>query len=205
MKKFALVLLILCAILVFSACEKTEYPTFEEKGMEIVGVIEEMINSEEYLEIYSIQVDDVMSYINSAAEGDYSEAEHIYELKFDDDIADMLNVELDGLPKSLKEMMKAKLPAAFISLMNNRVGSAAIAAASMTTASTMFLTDETGNAIYIYTFEEGYPIAVTFAVNDEGICSASGTFLFGADELDFSSAKKLEKSLGGEVEVKKIK
>ena len=77
MKKFSVVLLILCAILVFSACEKTEYPTFEEKGMELVGIIEEMINSEEYLEVYGIHYEDVLGLIKDAAEGDYSEAEHI--------------------------------------------------------------------------------------------------------------------------------
>ncbi len=204
MKKFTLVLLILCAVLVFSACEKTEYPTFEEKGMEIIGIIEDMINSEKYLEIYGMS-DDVVDIVDSAAEGDYSEAEHIYEIKISDDIEDVLGVELDGLPKSIKKIMKAKLPATFISLLNSRTGSSSIAAAAMTTASTTFLTDETESTLFIYTFEDGTPIAVAYAVNDEGICSASGTFLFGADDYDFSSAKNLEDSLGVEVDVKKIK
>ena len=204
MKKFALVLLILCAILVFSACEKTEYPTFEEKGMEIVGVIEDIINSEEYLEVYGIRDEDVLGLIKDAAEGDYSEAEHIYELKFDNLADDMVD-NYNKLPRSLKDMMKNRAYGAYISSLNSVVGSTPLVAASMTTASSVFATDQEENTIYIYTFEEGFPIAVTFVVNDEGICSASGTFLFGADELDFSSEKNLEKSLDGDVEVEKIK
>ena len=204
MKKFALVLLILCAILVFSACEKTEYPTFEEKGMEIVGVNEDIINTEEYLEVYGIRDEDVLGLIKDAAEGDYSEAEHIYELKFDNLADDMVD-NYNKLPRSLKDMMKNRAYGAYISSLNSVVGSTPLVAASMTTASSVFATDQEENTIYIYTFEEGFPIAVTFVVNDEGICSASGTFLFGADELDFSSEKNLEKSLDGDVEVEKIK
>ena len=204
MKKFALVLLILCAVMVFSACGKKKYATFEEKGMEIVGVIEDIINSEEYLEVYGIRDEAVLELIEDTAEGDYSEAEHIYELKFDDLVNDMVD-NYNKLPRSLKEMMKDRAYGAYISSLNSMVGSIPLVAASMTTASSVFATAQEENTIYIYTFEEGYPIAVTFVVNDEGICSASGTFLFGADELDFSSAKKLEKSLDGDVEVKKIK
>ena len=204
MKKIALIMAVLCAILVLSSCEKTEYPTFEEKGMEIIGIMEDMINSEKYLEIYGMS-DDVVDIVNFAAEGDYSEAEHIYEIKISDDIEDVLGVELDGLPKSIKKIMKAKLPATFISSLNSRTGSSSIAASAMTTASITFLTDETESTLYIYTFEDGTPIAVAYAVNDEGICSASGTFLFVTDDYDFSSAKNLEKSLGGDVEVEKIK
>ena len=204
MKKIALIMAVLCAILVLSSCEKTEYPTFEEKGMEIIGIMEDMINSEKYLEIYGMS-DDVVDIVNFAAEGDYSEAEHIYEIKISDDIEDVLGVELDGLPKSIKKIMKAKLPATFISSLNSITGSSSIAASAMTTASITFLTDETESTLYIYTFEDGTPIAVAYAVNDEGICSASGTFLFVTDDYDFSSAKNLEKSLGGDVEVEKIK
>ena len=204
MKKIALIMAVLCAILVLSSCEKTEYPTFEEKGMEIIGIMEDMINSEKYLEIYGMS-DDVVDIVNFAAEGDYSESEHIYEIKISDDIEDVLGVELDCLPKSIKKIMKAKLPATFISSLNSTAGSSSIAAAAMTTASTTFLTDETESTLYIYTFEDGTPIAVAYAVNDEGICSASGTFLFVTDDYDFSSAKNLEKSLGGDVEVEKIK
>jgi len=204
MKKFSVVLLILCAILVFSACEKTEYPTFEEKGMELVDIMEDMINTEEYLEIYGIRDEEVLELIENAAEGDYSEAEHVYELKFYDLADDMID-NYNKLPHSLKEMMKNRAYGSYISQLNTATGSIPLVAASMTTASTVFLTDETENTIYIYTFEEGYPIAVAFAVNDEGICSASGTFLFGADNYDFSSQKNLEESLDGNVEVKKIK
>ena len=204
MKKFSVVLFILCAILVFSACEKTEYPTFEEKGMELVDIIEEMINSEEYLEVYGVRDEDVLGLIKDAAEGDYSEAEHIYELKFDNLADDMVD-NYNKLPRSLKDMMKNRAYGAYISSLNSVVGSTPLVAASMTTASSVFATDKDENTIYIYTFEEGFPIAVTFVVNDEGICSASGTFLFGADNYDFSSAKKLEKSLDDDVKVEKIK
>ena len=204
MKKFSVVSLILCAILVFSACRKENYPTFEEKGMEIIGIMEDMINSEEYLEIYGIRDEEVLELIENAAEGDYSEAEHVYELKFDNLVDDMVD-NYNELPRSLKEMMKNRAYGAYISSLNSVVGSTPLVAASMTTASSVFATDKDENTIYIYTFEEGLPIAVAFVVNDEGICSASGTFLFAASDLDFTSDESMEDFFGDDIKLEKVK
>lgn len=204
MKKMIIAALaVLSMSLLLIACEKTEYPTFEEKGMEIIGIMEDMINSEEYIEALGIRDEDVLGIIESAAEGDYSEAEHIYSLKFDNP-ADALIDNFDDLPRSLKKVVNDKAYGAYISALNAASGSIPLVAASMATASTAFATDGE-SAVYLYTFEDGYPIAITYVVNDEGICSAAGTFLFRTDDLDFSSAKKLEDSLDYDAKVEKIK
>jgi len=199
---FALAALSIAFLLI--ACEKTEYPTFEEKGLEIIGIMEDMINSEKYLEIYGVR-DEALEIIESTAEGDYSEAEHIYEVKLQNFYGDLID-DYDELPKSLRKVAEGELGSTFVSRLNVTAGIGYMTAAYSITAEVLFNTDVEDSTVYIYTFEDGVPIAVSFSVNDEGICSAYGMFLFTYNDLDLSSARTLEKSLDFyDCDVEKIK
>lgn len=63
------------------------------------------------------------------------------------------------------------------------------------------------NPIYLYTYENGNPVAVTFIAGEDGAVSASGTFVI-CDALTFESAEDVEaffEEVEVEVEVTEVR
>jgi hypothetical protein len=82
--------------------------------------------------------------------------------------------------------------ASIINIANARGGSTALAAASICTAGKTFVSDEiTADTIYLYTFENAVPVAVSFTVGEGNTISASGTFLI-AEELNTGSPESIK-------------
>ena len=167
---------------------ESELPSLEVRGMQIVSMLEEIAESEEYLSIYSADPE-LLDIIDSFAEGDRSDPKTIYRITLSEESVKALcgTDVLTSLSPKLREFLEGRVQASVINIANARGGSTALAATSICTAGRTFVSDEiTDDTIYLYTFEDAVPVAVAFTVGEGNTVTASGTFLI-ADERNTDS------------------
>ena len=189
-KKGLCVILLLTLIFVLSGCG--EKKRLVDHGMDVVKLIEEAINSEEYVMIYSAS-EQIARVIDGVAEGDFSEPEAVYSITIDeDDLLEMADVDLDDVSESLQKVMKSKMAGALSNMINARAGADSLAASSIISMGKTFVYgDKIENQIYLYTFEDAKPIMVSFVAGEDGAVNASGTIIL-TDDFEVDSADELE-------------
>lgn len=191
MKK--LLIAVLASVLLTSCgVTESELPSLEVRGMQIVSMLEEIAESEEYLSIYSSDAE-LLDIIHTFAEGDHSDPKTIYRLTLSEETVKSLcgTDILTSLSPELQTFLEGRVQASVINIANARGGSTALAAASICTAGKTFVSDEiTADTIYLYTFENAVPVAVSFTVGEGNTISASGTFLI-AEELNTGSPESI--------------
>lgn len=190
MKIWKFLTAVLASGMLLSSCGTTEseLPSLEVRGMQIVSMLEEIAESEEYLSIYSADPE-LLDIIASFAEGDHSDPKTIYRLTLSEESVKSLcgTDVLTSLSPKLQDFLEGRVQASVINIANARGGSTALAATSICTAGRTFVSDEiTDDTIYLYTFDDAVPVAVAFTVGESNTVTASGTFLI-ADELNTDS------------------
>jgi len=156
--------------------------------MQIVAMLEEIAESDEYLSIYSADPE-LLSIIASFAEGDRSDPKTIYRLTLSEESVKSLcgTDVLTSLSPRLQDFLEGRVQASIVNIANARGGSTVLAATSICTAGITFVSDEiTDDTIYLYTFENAVPVAVAFTVGEGNTVTASGTFL-AAEDLNTDS------------------
>jgi len=181
---------VLASGMLLASCGTTdsELPSLEVRGMQIVSMLEEIAESDEYLSIYSADPE-LLSIIGSFAEGDRSDPKTIYRLTLSDESVKALcgTDVLTSLSPRLQDFLEGRVQASIVNIANARGGSTVLAATSICTAGITFVSDEiTDDTIYLYTFEDAVPAAVAFTVGEGNTVTASGTFL-AAEDLNTDS------------------
>jgi len=176
------------------ACGGAKEKSLKEQGLEVAALMEEMVNSETYVQ-YHTGADGLVRVIGSIAEGDYSEPAAIYSLtppKDPSSVWDPTLHGLDDLSDTLKEVVLRKtLGPALIQRINAMSGAETLAATAVCTAGKTFVCGEAaGDVIYLYVYESGFPIAVSFSEGENKAFSASGTFLVN-EAFDASSQESI--------------
>lgn len=209
MKKRILAAYILfCLLLGLCGCEKENkpsdsYPSLYERGLEVVSLMEEMIKSDSYTKMYSSS-SDIQEVVRKMAEGDYKTHKVVYRITMPEKALSTLMTlagtegEFSGLPDSLKELMESKLNSTFVNQLNASGGAAILAASSVCTVSKTFVNwelEENESTIYLYTYENATPIAVSFLAGEDGAVSATGTFLL-YENFHAESEQAIRDSLG---------
>lgn len=177
-----------------SSCGVTEseLPSLEVRGMQIVSMLEEIAESEEYLSIYSADPE-LLNIIAAFAEGDHSDPKTIYRLTLsEENVKSLCGTDvLTSLSPKLQDFLEGRVQASIINIANARGGSTALAATSICTAGRTFVSDEiSSDTIYLYTFEDAVPVAVSFTVGESSTVTATGTFLI-AEELNTDSPESI--------------
>ncbi|MBO5256534.1 MAG: hypothetical protein J6C42_03425 [Clostridia bacterium] len=177
-----------------SSCGVTEseLPSLEIRGMQIVSMLEEIAESEEYLSIYSADPE-LLNIIATFAEGDHSDPKIIYRLTLsEENVKSLCGTDvLTSLSPKLQDFLEGRVQASIINIANARGGSTALAATSICTAGRTFVSDEiSSDTIYLYTFEDAVPVAVSFTVGESSTVTATGTFLI-AEELNTDSPESI--------------
>ena len=177
-----------------SSCGVTEseLPSLEIRGMQIVSMLEEIAESEEYLSIYSADPE-LLNIIATFAEGDHSDPKIIYRLTLsEENVKSLCGTDvLTSLSPKLQDFLEGRVQASIINIANARGGSTALAATSICTAGRTFVSDEiSSDTIYLYTFEDAVPVAVAFTVGESSTVTATGTFLI-AEELNTDSPESI--------------
>jgi len=189
-KKGICAVLLLTLIFALTGCG--EKKRLVDHGMEVVELIEEAINSKEYVRIYSAS-EQITRVIEEVAEGDFSELEAVYSIRIDeDDLLEMADVDLDDMPESLQKVMKSKMAGSVANMINARSGAEKLATSSIISMGKTFaFKEEVENQIYLYIFEDAKPIMVSFVAGEDKTVSAGGTVIF-ADNFECDSADDVE-------------
>lgn len=176
----------LASVMLLSACgtpAETETRSLYEHGLDIVSMLNEIVESDEYVSVYSAS-EDILSIINSIEEGDHTAPNAVYQLMIPEESLLALS-EVEAMPNlsdELRAFLTGRVQASVINIANSRNGANTLAATSICTVGKTFVSSEiTGNTIYLYTFENASPVAVSFTVGEDSTVSASGTFLLSED------------------------
>jgi len=146
------------------------------RGLEVVSVLEEMARSDEYLSILSAS-GELREILSEAGQGNFSRPKAVYRIRLSAD-APLPAEDLDGMSDALRESIRAKTLSAVVSQVNALGGVETLAASSVCTAGTTFAGGELEeDVIYVYTYEDAVPAAVTFIGGEDGTVSATGMFV----------------------------
>ena len=207
--------LALMMVLLFGGCKKQEpaadpagpeqapapAKTLCERGEELAAELAEMAGNRDYLSLYTGD-EEILGILARAVEGkDYTSPKAVYSLTVPEDAAgkilELMGMEgADSLPDHLKRRVREKMFQALPAQVNAMAGADTLAAASICTAGKVFADPAvTDGVIYLYTYENGAPVAVTFLPGEDGAVSAGGTFLLG-DSFSVESLGSADGMLG---------
>lgn len=177
------------------APEKSLY----EHGLDIIAMMDEMIRSDFYLNVMSSS-EEIEAKAAELAQGNYTRPQAVYELTVPTyamlmALLDEEMVGMDELSTELQTQLNTRSASAFITQLNAMEGTTALATGSIFMANKLFVSQETtSNTIYLYTFENGYSIAVVYILGENNAVSANGYFLMN-ETISTESAEELKHSL----------
>lgn len=172
----------LVIVLSLTACSDksdVEAKSLYEQGLEIVQLLSEMTQTEGYADVYTGN-SEVKAVIQSISTGDYSSPKAVYAISAaDDDLAAMVELNrLGNVSDELKNFLLRRARSALMTQINSMSGVENLAASSVCTAGKSFVNENvTEDVIYLYTYENARPVAVTFSVGENQAVSASGMFV----------------------------
>ena len=158
-----------------SASDKSLY----EQGLGVIALMAEAAQAEEYVGAYTGNPE-IMEIIQNIGTGDYTTPTAVYSLSVSDEVLlGMLGLEnLNGISAKLKENLLSRSFGSLITQINGYAGVNNLAASSVLTLGKSFVDSSlTEDVIYIYTFENALPVAVSFTVGENGSVSAGGNFI----------------------------
>ena len=195
MKKITAITLCMVMILaVLTGCAAKVETSLYEQGLSLIAIMEEMGKSDLYHATMTSS-DTVIGKLEAIRRGDFSEPDAVYTIALNEDYIAMM---------SDWEEMNTKLIGAFATQINALAGAETLAASAVCAAGKTFVAESCKeNMLYLYVFEEGVPVAVTFVPGEGGAVSASGTFIL-YDGVDFSDENALRDffaGMGAEIKV----
>lgn len=194
MNSRVLTVLLCCALLVtlFSSCSGKR-DMLKKCGEDVISMMVEMIENEEYREIYDLS-EEYDEEISKLCEGDYSELEQVYELIIPVEQLIDKSLDEDDLSEDLYQYVCSSAFISFASRVNQASGVKAMVASSTFSAQKCFASKKMDEStIYLYVFEDGYPIAVTFVDSGEDAFRGVGYFILN-DEFDTDDEDSIKKS-----------
>ncbi len=165
-----------------------------DHGLEVVSMLVEATRTEEYVKLF-IQDEGVITLASEIGAGDYESLKTVYSISLDErDYLDLIGVEgMDNLSEQLQENLENRILSGVATQFNSRKGVAAVAATSVLTMGKMFVEEGLQeNIIYLYTYEDAFPVAVVFVVGEDGAVSASGTFIL-CEEEEMATVEDIER------------
>lgn len=206
MKKSILaVILALVMILSLSACgndtENAETKSLYAQGLEVIKLMSEMTQTEEYVDILAGS-SEITSIVQGISTGDYSNPKAVYAISITDgNLAAMVGFNsLDSASDGLKSFLMQRVLGSLMTQINGKSGMANLAAASVCTVGKTFVNENaTKDVIYLYTYENAVPVAVTFTIGENQAVYASGVFVM-YDGFTYGSADEI-KSLFIDIDV----
>lgn len=183
----------------------TKDKSIYEHGMDIVSMLAELTNSNEYVQAFSGS-EEILNVIKDIGAGDYTAPQTVYRITLDMDNVLKTNemLDLDHASEALITNLKNRVLASIITGINSRGGVTNLAATSVCTTGKTFVSNEIHEEmIYLYTYSDAVPVAVSFTLGEDNTVSASGSFLL-YDEIPAGSVQELLEYFGAysvEIEV----
>ena len=206
MKKFSIIIFAFLLALAMTACGKSHNSHNEEAlfdlGIEVTKTMQEMVYSDEYISLCSVDKfgDEIVKF--QAMDYDSPIAVYSVEIPNAKDILSKLGIEnieeYDKLSDNLKEQLDHKVSfSSIISSINAQSGTNTMALCSLLTAAKYDKDIELDKSIaYLYVFEKGIPIAVTFTKSGY----ANGQFLLLNDSNSYEDISEIFNTYSCEVD-----
>lgn len=189
MKRFGILILVVLLAFAMIGCGKEHNAQNEDAlydlGIEVAKTMQEMVYSQEYISLYtSVEFEEEIVRFQAT---DYHAPIAVYEVDTPDteDVLSKLGIgsadDYDKLSDNLKEQLDHRVSfSSIISAINAQSGTDAMALCSLLTATKRdkeIVLEE--SVVYLYVFEKGVPIAVTFT--ESGY--ANGQFVLLNDDV----------------------
>ena len=204
-KIFAVLLACVLLMTLFTSCNVGS-KSLTLCGEDVISLMSEMIENDYYISLYS-SPNTYKEQINSLRQGDYSKSSAVYEIKVSENELMGGTVNKEEMSDELYQHLCSMAYTSFATRVNQASGIEAIAVASIFTAQKIYANNEAdANTIYLFVFEKGRPIAVTFVTNNDGALRAVGHFIMNDafNTENENSIKESCKSLGlNDITVKK--
>jgi len=191
------VIIAVIMVLSFSACSKqednAETKSLYAHGLEIVQLMSEMTRTEEYVDIHTGD-SEIKNVIQNIGTGDYAAPKAVYAISVtDENLAAMAELgNLNNASESLKDFLMQRVLGSLMTQINGMSGVENLAAASVCTVGKTFVNENAvDNVIYLYTYENTVPVAVTFTVGENQAVSANGMFVL-YDGFTCGSAEEIK-------------
>ena len=168
-----------------------------EQGLGVISLMAEAAQAEEYVGAYTGNPE-IMEIIQNVGAGDYTAPKAVYSLSVSDEVLlSMLGLENpNGISAELKDNLLNRSFGSLITQINGYAGVNNLAASSVLTLGKSFVDSTlTEDVIYIYTFENAFPVAVTFSVGENGAVSAGGNFIM-YEEFTCGSITEVQEFFG---------
>ena len=187
-KAIVSVLFLFCALAVFAKGKaKPRQATLYEHGLSLAALMREKAESSDYRAIVLGANGDLDEKVRELGAGDVSKPTAVYRLSGDFFfLVDMMGAEVSesvNLSSALKRDIAERLISGFAVMWTGKMtGELSVAAASVLQSQSTFVSDELSeNCAYIYTFAEGYPVAVSFTKGDGGAVLANASYVVDED------------------------
>lgn len=178
-----LIVIALIMVLSLSACSSNkgnaETKSLYAQGLDVVQIMSEMTQTEEYVDLHTGN-SEIKTVIQNISAGDYSSPKAVYAVSItDDNLAAMAELNsLDSASEELKTFLMQRVLGSLMTQINGMSGVENLAASSVCTVGKTFVNENaTEDVIYLYTYENALPVAVTFTIGEDQAVSASGVFV----------------------------
>ena len=196
MKRSLMITAMLASAAVLTGCAGSG-KTLYEHGMDVVTDMHALAADSDYAEaMLGGATDEMAEIIEHICSGDHTVPIAVYEIGPADEVLEELLDSADmKLTEEQEHIITARLFGSVASQINAGYGVSALAASSAFTGSKLFVSDEAVNGtLYLYVFEDAYPVLMTFTQGEDGASSASGMFLLG-DGFDGLDGEELTEQL----------
>ena len=198
-------LVALVLVLSFSACGNTEgnaeTRSLYAQGLEVVQLMSEMTQAEEYTELHTGN-GEIKEIVKQLGTAEYSVPKAVYAISVTEEtLAGMAGFSnMAGASEELKDFLMQRTLSALMTQVTAMDGVENLAAASVCTVGKTFINENADdNIIYLYTYDNAVPVAVTFIVGEDQTVSANGVFVL-YDGFSCASADEI-KSFFGDISV----
>jgi hypothetical protein len=162
-----------------------------DRGLSLVQEMNVLINDENYRKMVGVSAE-LESTVLELAGMDYTQPKAVYKVTNLDDYLELLmymsEVDENSFKGEVKEYTDRKIAENLgNTVMSMLSGTSALAASSLVKKTDLFVdASVTEPLVYVYIFDESYPVFVSFIPGEDGAVSATGTYvivdgLIGAD------------------------
>ncbi len=168
-------------------------------GLNVIALMEELADSEAYARMMSVS-EELLGLVKEAGEGNYvgRDPKAVYEITFEPGILALVmeeSKEFGELSDTVREYAYSRLTTSLFNIINARGGVNCVAAAGVSTVTKAFVCDKLEKeTLYLYVYEDAFPVAVSFVTGEDHAVMAIGNFIFDED-FTVNSAEEIKACL----------
>ena len=177
-----------------ASCNKNSR-SLTECGESVIDLMSEMIGNEEYVSIYNLP-STYDATIYELRDGDYAKSVAVYELMIsEEELLTSIDCDInkESCSENLYQYLVDSAYVSFSSFLNKESGSEAMTISSVFMVQKVFVSESDDmNRIYLYVFENGCPVVISFISEGNGTVRAVGHFIIN-DNFVTDNEQSIEK------------